>query len=197
MRMILFHLSYISDKEHSKAVRGWLIIPTLFSHLDKAAEVPGTVSTAPHHSSPRVPSMIKRSFTTNLLWKGLTRPEERRGGRNQHTFVFPLAKQVHGWASRRWNLSSAQTLQAGMPNDFLVGGTALSIQRTRFVLLTSHIAVTTRRAIPLLSVLPMKKLKGYFWNKGAEAAELQGKTPRNNPLLYRGKDPEKHWLPCF
>lgn len=48
----------------------------------------------------------------------------------------------------------------------------LSIQRTGFGLLTFHIAVTSRRAVPLLGVCPMKKCKEYFRNKGAEAAEL-------------------------
>lgn len=85
--MVLFHLSYISDKEHSKAVRGWLIIPTVISHLGEAAGVPGTVSTAAHLSFPRVPSMIKRCFATKLLWKGLS----RSGGRDEPTHSHLLS----------------------------------------------------------------------------------------------------------
>lgn len=97
--VLLSHLSYISDKEHSKAVRGWLIIPAAISHLGKAAGVPGTVSTTPHLSFPRLPSVIKRCFTANLLWKGLSRPEKKERGMNQCTHsCFPPC-QTSAWLS--------------------------------------------------------------------------------------------------
>lgn len=63
----------------------------------------------------------------------------------------------------------------------------LSVQGTGFGLLTSHIAetVATRRAIPLLGVLWMKKLLLIF--ERAEVPEVQAKTPRKRTLLHRGK----------
>lgn len=177
VRVILFHLSYISDKEHSKAVRGWLIIPAVISHLGRAAGVPGTVSTAPHLSFPKLPSMIKRYFTTNPLWKGLSRPEQKEGGMNRCTHTcFPPCQTSACLGFREMKPLLCTDLAAF---KWLLGRweswSPLSIQRTGFGLLTSHIAVSSRRAIPVLGVLLIKKLKEYFWSKGPEAAELQGK----------------------
>lgn len=120
---------------------------------------------------------------------------------NQHTHTcFPLC-QTSAWLGFKEMKPLLCTDLAAWWAKWFLGRwdswSPLSIWRTGFRLITSHIAVTTRKAIPLLGALPTKKLKGYFWNKGAEAAELQGKTPINNPHLYRGKDPEKHWLPFF
>jgi len=55
------------DKICSKALRGWLITPTLVPHLGQATGAPGTVSAAPHLSLARVPGTAKGRLTAKLI----------------------------------------------------------------------------------------------------------------------------------
>lgn len=76
VRMVLLHLSCFSDKEHSRAVRGdWLFLlssPTLIRQQEFLVRsvLPPTFDF----------QEFPVCFTTNLLWKGLSRLEERWGG---------------------------------------------------------------------------------------------------------------------
>lgn len=184
--MVLFHLSYISDKEHSKTVRGWLIIPAVISHLGKAAGVPGTVSTAPPPLPPAFQEFPVWS-TTSVLWKGLSRPEETERGMNQCTCTcFPPCQTSAWFGFKEMKPLLCTDLAAYWVKCFFGqwdSWSPLSIQRTGFGVLTSHTVVTTRRAIQLLCVLPIKKLKGYFWNKGGSWTPGQDSKKQSTLLL--------------
>ena len=65
--LVSIHLSYDPEKISSKAVRGWLIIPTLVLHLGQATRAAGTVSAAPHLGHARVPGTVKGGLTAKVF----------------------------------------------------------------------------------------------------------------------------------
>ena len=95
--LVPFHSGYGTGKGCSRAIRGWLIIPALVSHLGQATGAPGTVSAAPHLSHAKVPGTVKGHLTAKLITQR-PRPDEnswdcgavqeRGGGNAQHTLFL-------------------------------------------------------------------------------------------------------------
>jgi len=65
--LVTIYPSYSSGRIRSKAVRGWLIVPALNTHLGQVTGAPGTASAMPHLSHARVPGTVKGCLSANLI----------------------------------------------------------------------------------------------------------------------------------